>query len=254
MTDTSSEHHSRVRIEPSPKRVRAYLGGTAIVDSSRAMLVWEIPYYPAYYFPSDDVRTDLLVDSGETKRSPSRGDGHLYDVKSADRVAEKAAVRHLDSPVEELRDLVTFTWDALDHWFEENEEVRVHARSPYTRVDALASDRHVQVSVDGEVVADSDHATLLFETGLPTRYYLPKPDVRMDLLTPTESVTSCPYKGDARYWSVAAGGTTHEDLAWGYDFPLPESIRVAGLVCFSNEKVDLVVDGVALDRPKTHFS
>jgi uncharacterized protein (DUF427 family) len=254
MTDTSSAHRSRVRIEPSPKWVRAYLGGIAIADSTRAQLVWEIPYYPTYYFPAEDVRTDLLVATGETKRSPSRGDGQLYDIKAGDRVAERAAVRHLDSPVEELRDLVTFVWDALDHWFEENEEVRVHARSPYTRVDTLASDRHVQVLIDGETVADSTNATLLFETGLPTRYYLPKPDVRMDLMTPTDSVTSCPYKGNARYWSITVGDTTHDDFVWGYDFPLPESIRVAGLVCFYNEKVDLVIDGVPIDRPKTPFS
>ena len=111
----------------------------------------------------------------------------------------------------------------------------------------------MQVLVDGESVADSTHATLLFETGLPTRYYLPKPDVRMDLLTPTDSVTSCPYKGNARYWSVTVADTTRKTSVWGYDFPPPESIRVAGLVCFYNEKVDLVIDGVPLDRPKTHF-
>lgn len=254
MTDTSTEPRSRVRMEPSPKRVRAYLDGTAVADSIRPVLVWEVPYYPTYYFPAADVRVDLLVDTGETKRSPSRGAGHLYDVQVGDRVAEKAAIRHLDSPVEELRDLVTFTWDALDHWFEENEEVRVHARNPYARVDALPSDRHVQVLVDGATVADSTHATLLFETGLPTRYYLPKPDVRMDLLTPTGTISHCPYKGDARYWSVATGETTHDDVVWGYDFPLPESIRVAGLVCFYNEKVDIVLDGVPLDRPETKFS
>lgn len=95
MTDTSAQPTNHVRIEPSPKRVRAYLGGTAVVDSTRAMLVWEIPYYPAYYFPAEDVRTDLFVDTGETKRSPSRGPGHLYDIKDGGRVAEKAAVRHL---------------------------------------------------------------------------------------------------------------------------------------------------------------
>lgn len=254
MTEKSPSQARHVRIEPSPKRVRAYLGGTAVADSTRPLLVWEIPYYPTYYFPAEDVRTDLLVDSGDVKHSPSRGDGHLYDVKAGNRVAEKAAVRYHESPVEELQDLVTFAWDSLDHWFEENEEVRVHARSPYSRVDTLASDRHVEVFVDGEKVADSTHATLLFETGLPTRYYVPKPDVRMDLLTSTETVTSCPYKGDARYWSLTVGDTTHPDFVWGYDFPLPESIRVAGLVCFYNEKVDIVLDGVALDRPKSPFS
>lgn len=244
----------RVRIEQSPKHVRAYLGGVAVADSKRAMLVWEVPYYPTYYFPIDDVRADLLVKTGETRHSPSRGDAQLYDVGAGDRVAVAGAARYLESPVEELRDLVTFIWDSLDHWFEENEEVRVHARSPYARVDVLPSSRQVKVVVDGQTVADSDHPTLLFETGLPTRYYLPKPDVRMDLLTPTDTVSSCPYKGNARYWSVDVDGAVHEDLVWGYDFPLPESIRVAGLVCFFNEKVDLYVDGVLEERPKTPFS
>lgn len=249
-----SQPTAPVRIEPSPKRVRAYLGGIAVADSTRPMLVWEIPYYPTYYFPAEDVRTDLFVDSGETQSSPERGEARLFDIKAGDRLAPRAAVRYLESPVEELRDLVTFPWDALDHWFEENEEVRVHARSPYSRVDTLPSDRHVQVFVDGQVVADSTHATLLFETGLPTRYYLPKPDVRMDLLTPTDLATSCPYKGDAHYWTVTVDGKAHKNLVWAYDFPLPESIRVAGLVCFLNERVDLMVDDVPLDRPNTPFS
>ena len=244
----------RVRIEQSPKHVRAYLGGVAVADSKRAMLVWEVPYYPTYYFPVDDVRADLLVENGESRHSPSRGDARLYDVRVGDRVAAAAAARYRESPVEELRDLVTFTWDALDHWFEENEEVRVHARSPYSRVDVLPSSRHVRVVVDGTTVAESDHPTLLFETGLPTRYYLPQPDVRMDLLTPTAKVTSCPYKGNARYWSLTVDDVTHDDFVWVYDFPLPESIRVAGLVCFYNEKVDLYVDGVLEERPKTPFS
>ena len=244
----------RVRVEASPKRVRAYLGGIPIVDSKRVVLVWEKPYYPTYYFPADDVRVDLLVDTGQSRHSPSRGDAHIYDVRSDRRVAEGAAARYLDSPIEELRDLVTFTWDALDHWFEEDQEVRVHARSPYTRVDVLPSSRRVKVVVDGTTVAESDHPTLLFETGLPTRYYVPKPDVRMDLLEPSDLVTSCPYKGNARHWTVTAGDTRHENLAWGYDFPLPESIGVAGLVCFYNEKVDLYVDGVLEERPKTMFS
>ena len=147
----------RVRVEAGPKRVRAYLGGIPIVDSKRVVLVWENPNYPTYYFPADDVRLDLLVDTGQSRHSPSRGDAHIYDVRSDRRVAEGAATRYLDSPIEELRDLVTFTWDALDHWFEEDEEVRVHARSPYTRVDVLASSRRVKVVVDGTTVAESDH-------------------------------------------------------------------------------------------------
>ncbi|MDG2112068.1 MAG: DUF427 domain-containing protein, partial [Actinomycetota bacterium] len=127
-------------------------------------------------------------------------------------------------------------------------------RSPEVRVDVLATSRHVAVAVDGEVVAESVRGRVLYETGLPPRYYLPKGDVRMDLLTPTDTETACPYKGWAEYWDVTVGGVTHHDLAWGYRTPLPESRDVAGLVCFYNEKVDLTIDGHSLDRPSTKFS
>ncbi len=130
----------------------------------------------------------------------------------------------------------------------------VHPRSPEVRVDILPSSRHVRVLIDDVVVADSVRSSLLFETGLPTRYYLPKSDVRMDLLTPTESESACPYKGWANYWSVQTDGDVHTDVVWGYRTPLPESEAVAGLVCFYNEKVDIEVDGVMLERPKTKFS
>lgn len=255
MTATSDERvRGRVRVEPSDKRIRAYLGGVAIVDSSRVELVWENPSYPTYYFPLADVRGDVLQATGETRHSPSRGDAQVFDLRVGDRVAPAAAYRYPDSPFEELRGLVAFTWAALDHWFEEDEEVHVHARSPYTRVDVLPSSRAVRVEIDGGVVAESGHPTMLFETGLPTRYYLAKTDVRLDLLVPTDSMSACPYKGTARYWSVIIGETVHEDFAWCYEYPLPESIRIAGLISFYNERVDLFVDGVARTRPKTVFS
>jgi uncharacterized protein (DUF427 family) len=142
----------------------------------------------------------------------------------------------------------------MDHWFEEDEEVFVHARDPYTRIDILPSSRRVRVEIDGVTVADTTHASFLYETGLPTRYYLPKTDVRMDLLTPTDTVTMCPYKGDARYWSVTVDGQTHENVVWGYDAPLPESQKVVGLVSFYNEKVDVYVDEEPEIQPKTKFS
>jgi uncharacterized protein (DUF427 family) len=249
-----SATRGRVRVEPGPKRVRAYLDGIPVVDSAHVRLVWEQPNYPVYYFPLDDVRSDLLHPTGETRHSPSRGDAQLCDVRVGDRVAPAAAYRYADSPLEELRDLVAFTWSAMDHWFEEDEEVHVHPRSPYTRVDILPSSRVVRVEIDGVIVAESSHPTLLFETGLPTRYYFAKPDVRLDLLVPTESSSGCPYKGTARYWSVVIGDIVHADYAWAYDYPLPESIRVAGLICFYNERVDLFVDGEHQERPKTKFS
>jgi uncharacterized protein (DUF427 family) len=244
----------RIRVETGAKRVRAYLGDVAIVDTIRPVLVWEKPYYPAYYFPVADVRTDLLEADGGIEHSPSRGDGRTYTITAGDRKAVGAALRYDDSPIEELRDLIRLDWDSMDAWFEEDEEVFTHPRDPYTRVDILPSSRHVRIEVDGVTVAESMSPRLLFETGLPARYYLPKTHVRMDLLTHTDSESHCPYKGTAEWWSVDTGHGVHEDLAWSYPTPLPESQKIAGLVAFYNEKVDIYVDGVLQERPRTKFS
>jgi uncharacterized protein (DUF427 family) len=220
-----TETRKQVRIEPGAKRIRAYLGGEAVADTTQPTLVWEVPYYPTYYFPAADVRTELLQPEA----------------------FEEGAT-------EELRGLIRLEWDAMDAWFEEDEEVFTHPRDPYTRIDILASSRHVRVEVDGMTIAESGSPRLLFETGLPVRYYLPKTHVRMDLLAPTESVTHCPYKGQAGYWSVRGGENVREDLAWSYPAPLPEAQKIAGLVSFYNERVDLYVDGVLQERPVTKFS
>ena len=147
-----------------------------------------------------------------------------------------------------------FEWDAMEAWFEEDEQVYTHPRDPYTRVDILASSRRVRVLLDGLVLADSTSPRLLFETGLPTRYYLPRTHVRMDLLERSPTVTHCPYKGRAETWSVRVGETLHEDLAWSYPAPLPESQKVAGLIAFYDEKLDIEVDGVLQERPRTKFA
>ncbi|MEP7019384.1 MAG: DUF427 domain-containing protein [Pseudonocardiales bacterium] len=242
----------RVKVEHSAKRVRGYLDGKTVVDSAAPVLVWEKPYYPTYYFPATDVSAELVPDG--TAHSPSRGEAVTYTIMQDERRVEQAALRYLESPIEELRDLVRFEWDALDAWFEEDEEVFVHPRDPYSRIDILPSSKHVRVEVDGVTVAESTSPRLLFETGLPVRYYLPKPHVRMDLLEHTDSVTHCPYKGAAEYWSVRAGGSLHADLAWSYRAPVPESQRAIGLIAFYNEKVDIFVDGERQERPKTHFA
>jgi uncharacterized protein (DUF427 family) len=243
----------RVRLEQGAKRVRVYLGGVLVADTLAPVFVWEVPYYPAYYIPRKDVRVDLVA-SGNTDRSPSRGDATLYTVKAGGREAVDAARIHQDSPIEELRDLVRFDWAAMDSWFEEDEEIYIHPRDPYTRIDVLASSRNVRVEIDGVTVAESQNARLLFETGLPTRYYLPKTAVRMDLLEPSDTRTACPYKGEASYYSARIGDQLHEDVVWYYNTPLPESQKVAGLVAFYNEKVDTFVDGVLQPRPKTKFA
>jgi uncharacterized protein (DUF427 family) len=241
-----------VRIEHSDRRVRVMLGGEIVADTTSPLLVWEVPYYPTYYFPETDVKTDYLVETGETRKSPSRGEATQYTVKA--NGAEGTAYSYLDPKIDELQGHYAFVWKTMDHWFEEDEEVFVHARDPYTRIDILPSSRRVRVEIDGETVADTTNASFLFETGLPTRYYMPKTDVRFGLLTPTDTKTACPYKGTARYWSVTVDGETHQDVVWGYDSPLPESQKVTGLVCFYNEKVDIYIDEELQDKPKTKFS
>jgi len=208
------------RIEPSPKWIRGTIGDRTVVDTRQAQLVWEHKYYPLWYFPEADVHDAALP----------------------------------TTTIDELPGHVKVDWGSVERWFEENEEVYVHPRSPYARIDALPSSRHVVVRLGGEIVADSRRPTLLFETGLPTRYYLPPDDVRLDLLTATDTSTGCPYKGVARYWSVEIDGEEHIDIAWGYDDPLPESAPVKGLICFYNEKVDLEIDGESLEQPVTQFS
>jgi uncharacterized protein (DUF427 family) len=243
----------RVRVEPGPKWVRAYLGGELVLDTRTPWLVWEVPYYPAYYVPVDDVRAELIP-TGATEHSPSRGTATLYDVRASGITAPSAARRFVDSPISELRDLVRFDWGALDEWLEEDEPVYVHPRDPYKRVDILASSRRVCVELDGVVLADSLAPRILYETSLPPRYYLPLPDLRHELLRPSTSTSQCPYKGTAAYWSVEINGELHPDLVWIYRTTLPESQKIAGLACFYNERVDLTVDGVRLPRPRTHFS
>jgi uncharacterized protein (DUF427 family) len=257
MSTTPTEAAARrgsVRIEQGAKRIRAYLGGEAVVDTIRPILVWEAPYYPTYYFPIADVRAELLAEGGDVAHSPSRGDARTFTVRAGGKEAPRAALRYKDSPIEELRDLIRLEWDAMEAWFEEDEEVFTHARDPYKRIDILASSRHVRVDVDGVTVAESASPRLLFETGLPARYYLPKTHLRMDLLEPSETVTHCAYKGRAEHWSVRGGNGVREDLAWWYRAPFPEAQKITGLVAFYNEKVDIYVDGVLQERPRTKFS
>lgn len=248
-----SAQRGRIRIERGQKRIRGYVEGELVFDTTRPRLVWELPYFPTYYVPEEDVDAGLVA-TGETKRSPSRGDAELLDVKVKAALVERAALRYPESPIEELRGLVRFEWNALDEWLEEDEPIYTHARDPYTRVDILQSSRHLEIVVDGVKVAETDKPTILFETGLPPRYYLPLTDVRTELLTPSQKQTHCPYKGTANYFSLEVDGKVYDDFVWIYRSPLPESQKIAGLVAFLNEKVDLYVDGELQERPQTKFA
>jgi len=232
-----------VRVETGAKRIRVVFGGSVVADTTRPLLVWEVPYYPTYYVPRADVRGDVLTPTGHTRHSTGLGDGRLFTVRVGTREAAGAALSYEDSPVESVRDAVRFDWPSMDAWFEEDEQVHFHARDPGVRVDILDSSRQVRVEIAGTTIAESTRPKLLFETGLPTRCYLPKTDLRLDLLEPTSTVTHCPYKGSAEYWSARIGDRVYRDVAWSYRNPLPESQKIAGLVSFLGDEVDVYVNG-----------
>jgi len=241
-------------VEPVPRRIRAYLGGQAVLDTTNARYVWEWPAYPQYYVPLADILDGVLVDEGTTEETP-RGDVRIHGVRVGDLERPHAAQVLGVSKVPGLDETVKLEWSAFDAWFEEDEQVFVHPRNPYTRVDSLRSTRTVRVESHGVVLAESSSPVLCFETGLPTRYYLNRTDVDFTHLVPSDTETSCPYKGRTTgYWSAVVDGRTHPDIAWAYDFPVLDLQPIAGLVAFYNEKVDIFVDGVELERPRTLFS
>ena len=247
----------RIDFLPCPKRVRAVLNGEALADSTGVMLMHETGRVPVYYFPRADARLDLLEPSDHRTFCPFKGEASYWTAHVGGRRAENA-VWGYEQPFAEsaaLEGYLAFYWDRMDKWFEEDEEVFVHARDPFSRIDVLESRRAVSVVVGGETVAESTRARFLFETGLPTRYYIPAEDVRADLLTPSETVTACPYKGRASYHSLRLGDRTFKDLVWFYPDPLPEVARIKNHLCFFNEKVDaILLDGEEAPKPKTKWS
>lgn len=241
-------------VEPVPRRVRGVLGRQVVFDTTRALYVWEASYYPQFYIPLADVAPGVLVDEDHPQKL-KRGTARRHALKVADVERPAAARVYGEDAISGLVDHVRFEWDALDAWYEEEEQVFVHPRSPYARVDALRSTRHIRISVDGVTLAESSSPVLLFETGLPTRYYVNRGDVDFTHLEHSDSVTACPYKGrTSDYWSVRTGDTVHSDLAWSYNFPTPAVAAIAGLVAFYNEKVDIALDGRELPRPASRYS
>ncbi len=247
----------KVVIESSPRRLRVVFNGETVADSSRMKMMHESRHLPVYYFPVDDVRMDLLGRTDHMTHCPHKGDASYWSVRVGDRVAENAMWSYEDPTdnVPDLKGLVAFYWGEMDHWYEEDEEIFVHARDPYRRIDTMPSSRHVQVRLGGEIVADTRRANFLFETSLPTRYYIPKEDVRTDLLTPSELKTGCPYKGKAQYYSVTVAGNLFEKIVWTYPEPVPECPKIKNLLCFFNEKVDsITVDSQEIPKQKTNWS
>lgn len=241
-------------VEPVPRRIRAVLGGQTIVDTVRARYVWEWMNYPQYYIPVTDVQPGVLIDEDHEEKL-SRGTARRHGLRSGEVSRAGCARVYGADALDGVAGTVRFDWDAMDAWYEEDEEVFVHPRNPYSRVDAVRSTRTVRVGLDGLVLAESSSPVMVFETGLPTRYYLNRTEVDFAHLVTSATVTACPYKGRTTgYWSVRSGSVVHEDLAWSYDFPTRQLLPIAGLIAFYNEKVDITLDGEPLPRPVTHFS
>ncbi len=207
-------------LEPTPKHIRAIKDGQTVIDSQQAQLV-RLPYPPprTYAFPPSDVDLpdDVLIPAG---------------------------------------DHVAVPWDAVDHWYEESEEVFIHPRDPRQRIDVLATKKRVEVLVDDDVVADSNRTIMLIEAwpALPPRYYFPHDDVELQRLRPSDTTSGCPYKGFASYYDVRGADDWKQDMVWTYKAPFREVDPIRGRLCFFNERVDMRIDGVDVERPKTPFS
>jgi uncharacterized protein (DUF427 family) len=242
--------------DPVPQRIRTIFAGETVVDSSRAMLLHETGHLPVYYFPREDLRDDLVERTERRTHCPHKGDATYWTIRVGDRTAENAVWAYED-PIERaafLAGYVALDWDGVDEWLAEEARLVAHPRDPYSRIDVYPSSRRVRILLDGEVLAESDRAQVLFESGLPPRYYFRREDVRAGLLEPSAKKTLCAYKGQATHWHVRAGNVQHEDLAWTYAEPVDDGEPVRGLVAFYNERVDVELDGERVERPVTQWS
>ena len=245
-----------IYFEDFPRRIRARFNGETVVDSRRAKLLHEHGLLPILDFPEGEVRTDLLEPSDHVTFCPWKGEARHHTLRVGDEVAESAAWSYPE-PIEGAPPLaghVAFYFDRLHEWLEEDEPLIVHVRDPYHRTDVLDSSRHVRVAIGGETVAESTRTRVLYETGLPPRWYFPREDVRADVLGPSDHRTGCAYKGYAAYHSVEAGGGREPDVVWHYPEPLRDAERIRDRLCFFNERVDLYVDGELQERPVTPWS
>ena len=240
------------RVDPLPRRVRALVAGEPVLDSDRGFLRYRRGAHPHYAVPLSDLRTDALQPAERPPDDPELGGGFAFDLRVGDREPALQAVKGwhslqppgLDSPLVELE------WDAADEWFEEEARLHFHARDPYRRIDVLPSSRDVRVEVDGVTVGETSRPTLVCETGLPSRWYLPPADVELRLLVPSSTETGCQYKGVARYWHLELEGVRHDDFAWTYPTAFPEAAGLANLIALYAERADTYVDGVLQPRPQ----
>lgn len=233
--------------EPTDRWIRAKIGEESIADSKRAMLMIESQTELDYYFPPEDIRLELFEESHEAETSEERGTRKFWDLILGERRIEKAAWTY--EPKEDRPDFggyIAISWKVIEHWYEEEEEIYDEPRNPYYRVDTIQSSRHIEIIVDGVKIADTTRAYMLFETYLPTRFYIPKEDVLMDSMTATEKETVCPYKGFANYYSIEVNGNSYENIVWTYFEPIPEAPKLKDTLAFwpeKDERIQIFVDG-----------
>jgi uncharacterized protein (DUF427 family) len=265
---------SGLRHEPTDKRIRAFVGSDQVIDSARAVLVWEPRrVVSSYAVPVGDVAGELRpsrhtvpagADEGLQLATVSKRpvldpsipfsvhttDGTVVDVVVGDEVLPEAGLT-IDDP--DLAGYVVLDFAAFTSWQEEDDDVFGHPREPFHRIEVLDSSRHVRLELDGELLAESTGFRMLFESLLPVRFYLPPQDVRAELL-PSQTATTCAYKGSATYYSPVVAGQPVPDLAWSYPTPRREAEQVRGMVAFFDENVDVELDGVRRERPVTPWS
>ncbi|ETR99745.1 DUF427-domain-containing protein [Trichoderma reesei RUT C-30] len=224
---------------PTARRIRIIFNKTLIVDTTRAVLVWEHEWYPQYYIPASDIQAASLTNEALATLTVAEKPG--IEAKSTDRVLRFDN----DTSWGVLAGLVRLEFSAMDSWLEEDLPIYGHPKDPFKRIDILPSTRPIEVRIAGKTVAKSPHAQHLHETGLRVRYYLPLASV-VDpaLLRPSTTTTYCPYKGTAEYYDVVLDdGREYKDVVWYYRATLHESAAVAGLISFYNEKVEIYLDG-----------
>ena len=236
------------KLEPTDRKVRVEFNGKIIANTTQSKLMIESPGELHYYFPLEDVKQNYLENSDHSETSGYRGTSTFWNIRVGDKLSENAAWTYPETKDNrpDLSGYVAFKWDAVDAWYEENEQIFHHPRNPYHRVDSIRSSRNIKVVIDGETIAESNNPVLVFETGIKTRYYLPPEDVNQDYLTPTDSHTICPYKGTASYWTVNVKGSQLDDVIWAYPDPIEEQPKLKDLMAFWTEKdksIELYVDG-----------
>ncbi|KAI4813393.1 DUF427-domain-containing protein [Aureobasidium sp. EXF-8845] len=241
------------------RRVRILINGACIADTihtSGALFVWEHPYYPQLYLPKDallknvqgytivyenhqDVKDshDKLIAQILKVKVTRKSDNNMKEVKDGFMVFSNS----LTGKASILSNMLKVHFSTADQWLEEDTPIFVHPKDPFKRIDILHCSRRLRISINNTVIAESPFCMQLYETGLRTRYYIPLTAIHNEVLRPSETITQCPYKGEAEYYDVVIGGEVYKDIVWYYTRPTVECTSIAGLCCFYNEKVDMMI-------------